>query len=135
MREIRDFITELFVATFWRHRKLSNKYIFIWIPKNAGTSIYMSMRKKGMIKYKRLSLIKWIYKSNTSLTFGHISLDSLLDEGLVQEDDISKANLFTVLRDPFERFNSIYNYYFEKGIIDRYHQINSSPLMLVLLYV
>jgi hypothetical protein len=133
MKELRDFFIDLFVATFFRFRNLRNKYVFIWIPKNAGTSIYLSMRKRGMIKYKRLTSIKWFYNSNFSLTFGHTSLDSLIASGMLKEDEISGAHFFTVLRDPYERFNSIYNYYQDAEVFDRYHQINSKNDILDIL--
>jgi len=121
MKEIVYFLTDLFIATFGKCNNLRGKYVFIWIPKNAGTSIYASLRKNGMIKYKRLIAIKYLLKANASLTFGHISLDSLFEGGLVKERDVSDSHFFAVLRDPYERFSSIYNYYQSTGAFRRYH--------------
>jgi len=121
MKEVLDFFVDFFVAKCFKFKNLRNQYIFIWIPKNAGTSIYFSLRKKGMIKYKRLLAIKYFFNPRASVTFGHISLDSLLAANLVKEKDICGANFFAVLRDPYDRFNSIYNYYLDKGVFDRYN--------------
>ena len=121
MKEIVNFLTDLRIATFAKKKNLRGNYVFIWIPKNAGTSVYASLRKNGMIKYKRLVAIKYLLKANASLTFGHISLDSLIEGGLVKERDVSDSHFFTVLRDPFERFSSIYSYYRSTGVFGRFH--------------
>jgi len=80
--------------------------IFLWIPKNAGTSIYNHFKEYGCVKQKRLEEIK----PNRFVTFGHISLLSLLNKRILSEDFVSNAYIFAFVRNPYARLVSLYKF-------------------------
>lgn len=49
--------------------------VFNWIPKNAGTSLYHTLRKYGGIRAKSLRLVKYRFSQREFVKFGHINFD------------------------------------------------------------
>ena len=46
--------------------------VFIWIPKNAGTSMYHALRRYGCVKTKEAQRIKYQFSQRGLVTFGLI---------------------------------------------------------------
>jgi hypothetical protein len=80
--------------------------IFCWIPKCAGTSIYNTLKEKVGMK---LYLDNYREFDNQGpVTFGHLSLKHLLREGIISKEFYQKRYVFTVVRNPYSRFVSLW---------------------------
>lgn len=80
--------------------------LFIWIPKNAGTSIYKTLQHHIGMRLIINDFEK--FDNNGNVTFGHIHVPTLVDQELIERDWFDKAYKFAVLRDPYERFVSLW---------------------------
>ncbi len=82
--------------------------IFVWIPKNGGSTVYASCKSPlGIIKQKSLpneEISTGIY------TFVHQSLKQLVSKGYVSKSYVQNAYKFAVSRCPYERAVSLYCY-------------------------
>ena len=103
--------------------------VFNWIPKNAGTSIYKCLRPYGMIKCKYDWQIRYVLRTKL-ITFGHFDLKAVMEKNVKLQPVIKNSSVVTVLRDPVERFISIYSHYDRHGILDRYVKKPSMEKML-----
>lgn len=85
-----------------------NPLLFIWIPKTAGTSTYTAIKEKhGMdLRIERHTIYSFNNKGN--VTFGHLDPHLLLSVQLVNKDYWQSAYKFAVVRNPYERFVSLY---------------------------
>ncbi len=101
--------------------KKSNS-IFIWIPKNAGTSFYNALKTIGFAKLKKVGLIKTCFNDSGRVTFGHISVRKLIQNNYVSDEFFLNSFKFAVSRNPYSRFVSIYNYYMRTGLFDSWHK-------------
>lgn len=90
------------------------KYLlFIHIPKTGGTFIqdkynfYQNWKKEKRFnnKYK----LK-IFENNENFTFGHADINIILKNNIISEDYYSKSFKFCIVRNPYDRFLSIYTY-------------------------
>lgn len=102
-----------------------NPLIFLHIPKCAGTTIESMLKNRYGDKHlsvKDLHQFKsYQFTSDNlpdSITLKHIPLDSL-NEIFGRGFDINSKQVFTIIRDPYHRFVSIYNYLTQKGQIPR----------------
>jgi len=87
------------------------KVLFIWIPKNAGTSIYEGLQNSlGMKRFLTIEEAKKDFTNNGLVTFGHINVRDLLNESIILEKFYNKAFKFCVSRNPFDRFVSLLHY-------------------------
>lgn len=87
------------------------KVIFIWIPKNAGTSTYRMLNNSiGMKSFLNLSDIQKFFTNSGNATFGHIGLKELLAKGIISNDYWTSAVKFCFARNPYDRFVSLYFY-------------------------
>ena len=102
--------------------------IFIWIPKNAGSTVYASLRDSlGMInqKYPSKQLItKGVY------TFGHQSIQKLVSKGHVSSDYVINSYKFTTVRCPYSRAVSLYCYLKNKSLERLSSRFSASPTFL-----
>jgi hypothetical protein len=89
--------------------RVKDKVIFIWIPKCAGTSIYTVLKKYGCQKLRENKEFR-NFKNHGWVTFGHVSINYLLSKGFVERDYFNEAFKFCVVRNPWDRFVSIYKY-------------------------
>ena len=87
------------------------KVLFIWIPKTAGTSIYEAMSSSlNMKRYLKLPLAQKSFTNLGSNTFGHISVDYLLNHGIIKNKYYNNAFKFCISRNPYDRFVSLFYY-------------------------
>jgi hypothetical protein len=81
--------------------------VFIWIPKSAGTSIYNAI---GARKFKTTDRIKNRFCGRGIVTFGHMNYFELLNQGYLSEKFDKRAFKFVIVRDPYDRAVSLYEY-------------------------
>lgn len=84
--------------------------VFIWIPKNAGTSLYHALRKYGCIKAKEWCLVKYRFSQTGFVTFGHMDFDQLVQQNYVSNEYKRTAFKFCFCRNPYDRALSFYLY-------------------------
>lgn len=101
------------------YRFRTPNYLFIWVPKTAGTSIFASFQRAlGMVKLKTVKQVFEVGTSGTSfrgVTFGHLSTDNLIEFALVPRGALQDSISFAVVRNPFDRAFSIYRYFQKIG--------------------
>lgn len=90
--------------------KKNNNILFIWIPKSAGTSVFSLLEENGGQKLLLTDDIKRYFGQCGIVTFGHISIDSLLKEKLVTKRYLDSSWIFTVVRNPYDRTVSLFEY-------------------------
>jgi len=93
--------------------------VFIWIPKNAGTSVYKTLKRRGCLKAKKLARVKYRFDQQGLVTFGHIDYARLVEEGYISQSFNRKAFKFCFSRNPYDRAISLYEYFrpsFKGGI-------------------
>lgn len=97
----------------WREARRAAHHddsIFIWIPKNAGTSVYEMLRGHGLVKLKTPGAARHHFRNAGRVTFGHMDLEALVDAGIVEREFVDGAFKFAVTRDPYARAVSLYRY-------------------------
>jgi hypothetical protein len=95
--------------------------IFIWIPKNAGTSVYTMLHANGLVKLNTPSAVK-LFRNSGRVTFGHMSICSLIGTGDVSREFVDGAFKFALTRDPYARAVSIYRVYCRKRMANWHHK-------------
>lgn len=97
--------------------KLKNKLnahpkniVFIWVPKNAGTSIYNALLKYKCLKLKSIDSAKANFPNKGVVTFQHLPYHKLIDMGIVKSSFDSDSIKFAVSRNPYDRAVSLYRY-------------------------
>ena len=109
-----------FVATYIRmlmRRSKASPICLIWIPKNAGTAVYEAYKASGAVKYKRRYMSAF-FSPKYLFTFGHRLVPKKIIEKAVDYD----TTFIAVLRDPIERFCSVYSYYETRGIFSQIYE-------------
>ena len=104
--KIKDF-TKINLIRDYIKSKDQPDVIFIWIPKSAGTSIYNAIKAR---KFKTIERIKYRFCGRGVVTFGHMDYYELLRQTHVSPDFDKKAFKFTIVRDPYDRAVSLYEY-------------------------
>jgi hypothetical protein len=97
----------------WKEARRSARLpdsIFIWIPKNAGTSIYEMLKQHGLVKLKSATSVRRYFRGSGRVTFGHIDIGALIAEGMVSREFVDGAFKFAITRDPYARAVSLYSY-------------------------
>ncbi len=90
--------------------KRNINFIFIWIPKNAGSTIYKHLKNEfGCKKIKNVEKIKKMHPG--PYTFGHISVTELIKNGYIDRKIIDNCKYICFVRNPYSRTVSLYNYY------------------------
>lgn len=87
-----------------------NNILFIWVPKNAGTSIFKLFEPYGCKKYKSIQKTVPKFPGHGFATFGHISIPSLINQKILSKDFVNKAFVFAFVRNPYDRLVSLYYY-------------------------
>jgi len=90
--------------------------LFIWVPKCAGTSIFTVLEKHGCLKLKFMAHARK-FRNKGSVTFGHMSLETLVERGVVTRGYLDRAFKFGFVRNPWSRMVSLWSYLVEGGIL------------------
>ncbi len=96
-----NFIRDCFVS------RNQPDVVFIWIPKSAGTSIYNAIHAR---KFKTIEKVKYRFCGKGIVTFGHMSYAELLRQGYISEKFDARSFKFAIVRDPYDRAVSLYEY-------------------------
>lgn len=94
---------------------MKEKVLFIWIPKTAGTSFYSILKDKLNMQLFTEGYHR--FDNNSNVTFGHACVNSLMDKNIIKPYFIKKAHIITVIRNPYDRFVSLFNDYKRTGRI------------------
>lgn len=91
--------------------KSQTDVVFIWIPKSAGTSIYNWLNEEiGMLKLKEPVAVRGGFPGKGPVTFGHMDLVELMNNGWVDPSYMERAFSFTIVRNPYSRARSLFKY-------------------------
>lgn len=94
------------------------KCCFIWIPKTAGTSFFNWLRSEiGMEELSARNTAR-TFPNVGAVTFGHCHYLTLMDMRLVSKSYNANCYKFTVVRNPYTRAVSLYNYMIAKKKIE-----------------
>ena len=84
--------------------------LFVWIPKNAGTSFYHSLNESlGMVKLKSPGDVM-SFPNKGVVTFGHYHVESLLRMGIIAREYWNETYKFAAVRNPYSRALRLYHY-------------------------
>ena len=89
--------------------------LFIWVPKCAGTSIFTVLEKHGCLKLKHMVHARR-FQNEGSVTFGHMSVESLVERDVVTRAYLDRAFKFGFVRNPWSRMVSLWSYLTRAGI-------------------
>ena len=85
--------------------------VFVWVPKNAGTSLFTNLYEHaGFKKFKTMRSVTRFNNSGPTC-FGHMKISSLMELGLVDDKFLSESFKFGICRNPYSRTVSLYKYY------------------------
>jgi hypothetical protein len=104
------FVTDLKQKRLMRRNAANRSVIFVWVPKCAGTSIFTAMEKHGAQKMLSIDTIATYFQQRGVVTFGHIYVPALIESGLVTANFFRSSYKFTIVRNPFDRLVSLYEY-------------------------
>jgi hypothetical protein len=96
----------------WLHSRISaagrRNAVFIWIPKNAGTSVWTALRRPP--KLLNVSRVRHRFAQRGLVTFGHMDYAGLRNRGFISEEFDRTAFKFCFTRNPFDRAVSLFKY-------------------------
>ena len=84
--------------------------VFIWIPKNAGTSVYSVLAPYGLSVSNVADQIKYRFSGTGFITFAHLDYAMLVEKGVVSRAFDQAAFKFCFSRCPYDRAASLYYY-------------------------
>lgn len=95
------------------------KVLFIWMPKTAGTSLYIALKESSkMREYLTIEYAKDFFNNQGLVTFSHISIKSLRESGIISDKFYADSYKFCVCRNPFDRFVSLFHYLKKRKLIE-----------------
>jgi hypothetical protein len=95
------------------------KCCFIWIPKTAGTSFFNWLRDAiGMEELLDRKTVP-TFPNVGAVTFGHYHYATLVELGIVSRSYNRSSYKFAVVRNPYTRAISLYNYMLDKKKIEQ----------------
>lgn len=116
-------IKKKFISYIKNYKNLygTENICFVWIPKCAGSSIFIGISEKlGMVKLKKNHEFT-MFPNFGAVTFGHVHLLSLIKLGTVSQNYFKKSYKFTIVRNPYTRVVSLYNYLLSHSKIKQYN--------------
>ena len=84
--------------------------LFIWIPKTAGTSVFKFFSSELRMQNRNKETRFLSFQNRGAVTFEHVSYQQLLALGAVSKGYHEKAYKFCIVRNPYTRAVSLYNY-------------------------
>lgn len=93
--------------------------VFIWVPKAAGTSLFLALSKSGCPKIKELEDVRRFFPGRGLVTFGHMDYFRLVHEGYLATKFTETAFKFGFTRNPFDRAVSLYFYLQSIGEVEQ----------------
>jgi hypothetical protein len=88
---------------------------FSHIPKCGGTSIHRWLGAElGLVKINSHTLMRAYLTRTTSspvVSFGHMSVDSCIEEGVVTKEHLEAAHSFSLVRNPYTRVLSLFSHF------------------------
>jgi len=100
--------------TLWRHRVWYSRFqpnaVFVWIPKNAGTTVFASLTEARCVKLNRMPLIEKYFRNRGIVTFGHMDYMQLKRANYISSHFDSNAFKFCIVRNPYDRAISLFRY-------------------------
>ena len=102
-----------------RSRRQENA-IFIWIPKTAGSSVYEILRGHHFVLTDKPWCIQSTWKGAGRVTFGHMSIESLVAANLLRQSYLDSAFILTFCRNPYDRMVSLYHHFRSRLLISRH---------------
>lgn len=91
--------------------------IFVWIPKTAGTSLLDQLIQNGAQYLLTVAEIAEEKPDCGICTFGHIAIPQLLEAGLLDKTYFDRSWVFAIVRNPFDRTVSLFEYLRDRGDI------------------
>ncbi|TVR36637.1 MAG: hypothetical protein EA392_14735 [Cryomorphaceae bacterium] len=87
----------------------NREYIFFWVPKSAGSSIYQALSEHGCRKII-LHAGLGVTDKTRGVATSHIDINYLLDVNIIDKAFYQRAFKFGVVRNPWDRLVSLYFY-------------------------
>ncbi|MDB2591999.1 sulfotransferase family protein [Candidatus Pelagibacter bacterium] len=116
---ITQIVQSLFLSIFTRKKVKGPNIVFIHIPKTGGTSIIDELENKiGLQLLKKTSQIL-NFTNKGPISFSHNSYLNLLHFGIVNNNFHNSSYKFCIVRNPYHRTISLFNYFKDIKIIDK----------------
>lgn len=132
---LRRYIRRSILPPALRYRLLLRKtpdMAFIWIPKTAGSSLFVWLNSEvGMLKLKEPEKYR-AFPGYGAVTFSHCHYLSLREAGFVSDEFHDSAFRFSVVRNPYLRAVSLYQYLkvhnvqYQRGLVEFLDDVYSS---------
>lgn len=84
--------------------------VFVWIPKNAGTSVWRLLLPHGLQTHSSMHRVRYGFHQRGLVGFGHMDYLELVRRGHVEADFHRRAVKFALVRNPFDRAVSLYSF-------------------------
>ena len=112
-------IQSLFSSIVIRSRIKGPNIVFIHIPKTGGTSVINELESKIGLQLLKKTSHFLNFPNKGPVSFGHLSYLDLLRLGVINNDFNKSAYKFCIVRNPYHRIVSLFNYFKDIKIIDR----------------
>lgn len=89
--------------------------IFVWIPKTGGSSQFSELQKTGMKLYLEDNLHE--FRNEGDACFGHFDVKLLSRNRVISKEYWEANKAFCVVRNPYDRFVSLYHDFLKSGRI------------------
>ncbi len=91
------------------------RVVFVWVPKTAGSAIARWLRKSyGLREVHNIGRLVHLDESwatsSRAITFGHQSIDRLIQAGVTRAVALNQAFSFAIVRNPYTRAVSLWRY-------------------------
>ena len=94
--------------------------VFIWVPKNGGSTIFHMLKKYNCLELKSLDAAKAKFPNKGLVTFQHLPYHDLIKMGIVKESFDKGSVKFAVKRNPYDRAVSLFQYIKKIRELDSY---------------